>query len=158
MLSIRIRPFGQNKWTLLSSERKHIKLVTRCTTARRGCRSKTNFWGCKMYLHEIFPNLPEKNFEPLFVQVFSHETAFRMTSNKERSPYNFGGHFFQTKACWAPFLPRFPRILPHFSRISARFSPNQNFWGCACIPYTPTSNTSGEDVSRCAPYRYSKET
>jgi len=43
--------------------------------------------------------------------------------------------FFEVKQRWAIFLPGFSGLLP-------RFLANQNFWGCACSPCTPTSNTT----------------
>jgi len=60
------------------------------------------------------------------------------------------GTIFEVKQCWAPFLPRFAGILPRylgtllgFSGILPKFSTNQNFWGCACTPFTPVSYTTG---------------
>jgi len=47
--------------------------------------------------------------------------------------------FLQIKARWVPFLPDFNG----FSGILPGFSPNQNFWGCSCTPYTPASYTTG---------------
>jgi len=88
-------------------------------------------------------------------------TTFPKKSNKsdrqkkeESSSCQFGRHFLQVKACWAPFLlkfsgslwrfseilPGFCGILPGFYGILPGFSPNQNFWGCGC---TPASYTSG---------------
>ena len=39
--------------------------------------------------------------------------------------------FFEVKQRWAPFLRGLSGMLP-------RFSANQNFWVCACIPSPPT--------------------
>jgi len=43
--------------------------------------------------------------------------------------------FFEVKQRWAPFSPGFSGPYP-------RFLANQNFWGCACNPCTPMSNTT----------------
>jgi len=93
-------------------------------------------------------------------------TTFPKKSNKsdrqkkeESSSCQFGRHFLQVKACWAPFLlkfsgslwrfseilPGFCGILPGFYGILPGFSPNQNFWGCGCtpasLPPTPVAST-----------------
>jgi len=60
--------------------------------------------------------------------------------------------------CWAPFFDvkqrgrhfcsdfrdfaQSVKILPRFSGILPGFSANQNFWGHACTPFTPTSYTT----------------
>jgi len=41
----------------------------------------------------------------------------------------------EVKQRWAPFLPGLSGLL-------LRYSANQNFWGCACNPCTPSSNTT----------------
>jgi len=51
-----------------------------------------------------------------------------------------GRHFLPR---FSGILPRFLGILPRFSGILREFSSNQNFWGCACTPCTPTSYTTG---------------
>jgi len=33
-------------------------------------------------------------------------------------------------------------IFTRIFRALPRFSANQKFWGCACIPFNPTSNTT----------------
>jgi len=55
------------------------------------------------------------------------QILFGVTSKK-------GLHMFLCKR-WALFLPGFSGLLP-------RFSPNQNFWECACSPCTHASNTT----------------
>jgi len=45
------------------------------------------------------------------------------------------GAIFEVKQRWAPLIPVFSGLLP-------RFSANQNIWGCACNPWTPTSNAT----------------
>jgi len=68
--------------------------------------------------------------------------------------------FLEVKQRWAPFFPRFSRILsrylgilfgfsgilPKFLGILPGFSPNQNFWRCAWTPCTPASYTTAVDV------------
>ena len=39
------------------------------------------------------------------------------------------------------FCERFSEILSRFPRILSEFSPNQNFWGCACTPFAPAPTT-----------------
>ena len=59
----------------------------------------------------------------------------------------FGRHYFQIKACWAPFLLRFSGSFRRFSEISPGFfvfSPNQNFWGCASNPASYTSGVGSQ--------------
>jgi len=120
-------------------------------------------WRSRQIL-EVRRNFARKNFGPLFVRIFLMKTVFRMTSTKKRSSCDFGCHFFQIKARWAPFspvssgsLPRFLRILQRFSQIFRdlpEFSANKNFLGCAC---TPASYTTATGVSKkratCYPRR-----
>ena len=99
------------------------------------------FWGWG----GIWPNCPK-----LARKYFK---KWPLTKN---SSFHFGRYLFQIKGCWATFLLmfsgsllrcswslwRFSDILPRFWGILPGFSPNQNFWGCACTPCSPASYTT----------------
>jgi len=88
-----------------------------------------------------------------FARILSYlpEKYFIKSDLKKSSSCQFGRHYFQIKAYWAPFLlrfsgsfrrfseilPGFRRILPGLYGISPGFSPNQNFGG-AVAPPPPT--------------------
>ena len=88
---------------------------------------------------------------PAVFVVWPPKNVFHLFFCKSWAP------FLKVKQRWAPFLPRlsgilprylgilfgFSGILPKFSEMLPGFSTNQNFWGCACTPYTPASNTTG---------------
>ena len=67
------------------------------------CRSRHVFRGAKDFCPN-FSNLARKIF------------------GGKRSSRDFGHHFFQIKARWAPFLPVFWGSLPRFSEVLRRFS------------------------------------
>jgi len=95
-------------------------------------------------VRRILPEFPQtcpKSFCATFAYKFS-PTKIMKTSfwrNLYKGLHVFlcktSAPFFEVKQRWAPFLPGFSGLLP-------RFSANQNFWGCACNPCTPTSNTT----------------
>ena len=108
---------------------------------------------------------PPKIFGPSYVHCM--KTEFWMTSKKRLCVIlgaifskQIGRHFFQIKGRWAPIflvflgslprfsgiLRRFSQILPRFTLILPGFSPNQNFWGCACTPasYTTAPHRCGK--------------
>jgi len=72
---------------------------------------------------QISTNLPEINKK-------------NMTSKKTSAVW-FGCHFHKIKAYNTAILRCFSQILPIFPQILPGFSPNQTFWGCACIPVFP---------------------
>ena len=94
-------------------------------------QEQANFWGCE----EILPGCSQTC--PKILQ--------NSAPPKKCSSCQFGRHYFQIKACWAPFVFRRFRNLedfPGFYGILPGFSQYQNFWGCSCSPCTPTSYTS----------------
>jgi len=109
------------------------------------CRSRKIF-GVRRIFFRISPNLPEKFFVQFCQQIFSHkdhEGLFLVWSPKKGLHVFFHKlwvWFLEVKQRWAPFIPGFSGIL-------LRFSANQHFWGCACTPCTPTSNTTTFHIS-----------
>jgi len=98
-------------------------------TTNHKCRSKQILKVRRIFVR-ISPNLPEKLLCDFCLQKISHkdhEDLFLV---------------------WPPKRGLFSGILPKFSRILPGFSTNQNFWGCACIPYTLASYTSATNVTR----------
>jgi len=73
-----------------------------------------------------------------------------MTSKINSLRFDFWHHFLKIKAHQA-ILRKISHILATIPQILAGFSPNQNFWGCACPPATrtPTSLFSDFDIPMC---------
>ena len=104
------------------------------------CRNRENFGGAK----EFCPDSPKlaqkilKYFKINDVQKKAfHVNSGALWSPKKSFSYQFGRHYFQIKACWAPFF--LSGSFRTFSKILRGFAPNQNFWGCSCTPASYTS-------------------
>ena len=91
--------------------------------------------GVRRIFSRILANLPEKKF---------HKKNW--PQQKSSSCY-FGRHFCSYFHCFAKIFRNFVKVFRDFAQISSglpKFSPNQNFWRCACPPCTPTSHTSAQ--------------
>jgi len=86
-------------------------------------------------LPKFTPNLPEF---PLTCPKKLNKHHLQKTKHL---PFEFGRHFCKIKE-QEEILRRFSHTLPKFTQILPGFSLNQNLWGCACIPCTPTSYTT----------------
>jgi len=98
------------------------------------------FLGCERFCPN-FPRLARKVFWATSAYNFSPTKVVKASfwcNHQKKGLHGFlckpRVPFFVVKQSWAPFSPGFSGLL-------ARFSTNQNFWGCACNPCTPTSNT-----------------
>jgi len=95
------------------------------------------FFGVRRNFARILPNLPEKYFKISDLQKKAfHVNSGSMRSPKKCSSCHFGRHFCSD---FLGVLECSQRFSPDFMG----FSPNQNFWGCACTPSNPVSYTSG---------------
>ena len=102
----------------------------------------------RIFLKHHFARIPQSCPKKLQKRDLN-KNALRINSGVISS--QFGRHYFQIKAYWAPFLlrfspsfRRFSDIFTGFQRILPGFSPNQKFWGCGCTPFTPASYTRGD--------------
>ena len=105
------------------------------------------FLGVRRIFARITLKLPKTFLGYFSCENFLMRPYFRWP--KKSLQYDFEHHFFQIKARPAPFLPRFPCIFRGFSGILPGFSPNQNFWGCACNPCTPAFCTTYRNLWNC---------
>jgi len=96
----------------------------------------SKFLDCAVFLSE-FPQTCPKVLCNFCLQIFSHkdhEDLFLVWPLRNSVFICFSekpwASFFEVTQRWAPYLPRFSRILP-------RFFDNSN-WGCACTPASYT--------------------
>jgi len=101
------------------------------------------FLGCEGFFPN-FPKLARKVFCETFADIFSPteimKTYFRRNlQNKVFMCFyaNLGHHFLKSINVGRNLYPDFL-----FVKLLIRFSANQNFWGCACNPCIPISNTT----------------
>ena len=87
------------------------------------------------------PSLPEKSYVQFCLQIFSnkdHEDIFWCDLQKMVFVCfcaNFGYHFLKSNNAGR-------HLYPDFQMFFSDFHKNQNFYGCACTTWTPTSNTT----------------
>jgi len=81
-------------------------------------------------------NFLRKDHQDFFVCDFQKKKGLHLFFCKRWAP------FFEVKQGRAPCFPCFSRISPGFSGIMPGFLTYQNFWGCACTPWTTASCTT----------------